>query len=263
MSCFDGLPAEIRISIWELCLPDPETPEVYFYDRSEISESDPDWAADLEVLTGFPSIMHLCSESREFAKTRLSFWEGQPVAGGPPVSLPCRPYRPATDVCFVPDLEEFSAHVVEAQSARYNQLQNGVVPAEGVGAKTVFSEHIGHLAFDAEENPEYVVVGMTALRTLSLVFYRVGKRTAIAPGADTAARRCMLVPFTEKMGETRSADVEDGEEVEIDDFLGGMEMESSLWELDDKDRAPWNPETGEWLFEFKAVELVHAPCNLY
>lgn len=219
--------------------------------------------------------MHLCSESRRFAEGRLSFWEGQPLAGGPPVGLPCRPYRPATDAFFVSDFDAFCRQARKAGDARYHHEERRKTGGAAGPEKVVFSEHIVHLAIAAAEDPEYLVPDMTALRKLSLVFWRAGSRKKTTaqqqqrqqqqklggPGAETGTKRCTLVPFPNKKGSLRAGPRR--RVVDVEDYVGGLEQDSSLWELSDKNKAAWNPYNGEWLFEFEAAELVRAPCNLY
>lgn len=309
MAVFRDLPAELRNAIWELCLPDPETPEIYVFDESDFKhdeDSDDDvtrddasdsseWEVELEVLTGFPAIMHLCAESRAFCQRRLSLRGGQLTPRTlREVDVPCRAYRPATDVFLALDFDAFGLAAEAASNAEYHARAAGVPEAARPG---VFAERIGHLAVGAESFPgalgEVTVVQMTGLRKLSLVFYPLeeekekedgggggggvggggrsgwnarrnhnssSSNNGTGDGVDTT-RRCALRPFRGVEGLTvpgrrRTA-------VEVEDLIGGLEQESSLWELDDPDKAPLDPKTGEWLFDFEAVELVRVPGRLY
>lgn len=98
---------------------------------------------------------------------------------------------------------------------------------------------------------------MKALRRFSIVFHRVRPDAGAKKKRPDPSHRCKLVPYTEPkalMIPGRKSSV-----VEVEDFLGGLEQESALWELVDQDAAPWNEWSGEWLFETVAMEMVRAP----
>lgn len=306
MAVFNDLPAELRHAIWELCLPDQNTPEIYVFDESDFmndGDSDDDvtqddasgsgsseWEVELEVLTGFPSIMHLCAESRAFAQGRLSFREGQltPTTMRE-VDVPCRAYQPATDVFLALDFDTFALAVEATVNADYHARMAGVPEAE---RPDIFAKRIGHLAAGAETFPgglgEMTVGRMTALRTVSLVFYPLEKDEEGGGGGGggesewnmgrrrrrnhngkggrddgvDATKRWALKPFEEAYGLTVPGRRRTARE--IDDFLGGLTQDANFWELSGTpEMAPWDPETGEWLFDVEAVELVRAPGRLY
>lgn len=295
MAVFNDLPAELRTIIWELCLPDPETPEIYFFDPSDFdyqadasdasdaSNTDSEWEAEPEVLTGFPVIMHLCRESRKYAQAHLSFREEQITITPTPtptrtrtrtpsptrtqtqtrtqtLDLPCRPYRPATDIIFVRDFSAFSRISVASMNVVHQASMAAVPVAE---PPKVFSEEVAHLAVDAalfasdvQDEFEYHIPQMTALRRFSIIFHRVRPAAGAKDKRPSPSHRCKLVPYTERRGlmvPGRKSSV-----VEVEDFLGNLEQESSLWELVDEDKAPWNSWSGEWLFDTVGVEMVRA-----
>lgn len=155
MAIFNDLPAELRARIWEQCLPDPETPEIYFFDRSDFDfepdasdtsdasqNSASEWEAEREVLIGFPIIMHLCRESRRYAQNHLSFRE-EALTPTRTLDLPCRSYRPATDVFFVRDFQDFARLAIAAMNAA------GAAQTAQTPVPKVFSQEIAHLAVDA------------------------------------------------------------------------------------------------------------------
>lgn len=250
---FKDLPLEIRSQIWADCLSNSDTQGVYFFDPEDFDikdgtvsledQVDSDWEVEREVIVAFPTIMHVCQESREYAKGHLSFREDT-VRG---ISIPCRLYRPEKDAFFVPyrHFDDFIDAVRKSQFVEYN---NGE-PQKGAKA---FCREIAHLALSSHMLMDeevgtlgYFVPDLTALRVLSFVFgntdtFDLSRPLTIVPlGKDKAE----LVP-----GQPRTRI---HVEAALDDLFG----QASFWEISDEETAPWNEDTGEWLFDFEANEI--------
>lgn len=190
MAIFADLPAELRAQIWDLCLPDPLTPGIYFFEPPT-----PDRAvqeAPTALLTSLPVLLHLCHEARAHARFRLTF---TPVPGGR-LEVPCRPYRPATDVLAVRGGENLAAFCEVPSSSTTTTSSGG---HGGVAPRSLYRT-ITHLALDAgvfarrhETMLDDLFPRLTALRKLSVVFHGVGssKQDALDPW-----RRYLLVLCT-------------------------------------------------------------------
>lgn len=250
---FKDLPVEIRSEIWAECLRDADTPGVYFFDPEDFgmldyseddqAESDWDWEVEREVIVAFPAIMHVCHESREYAKSRLSFREEDTVRN---INIPCRPYRPEKDAFFVP-YRYFDDFIVAVRRDQSDE-SNGALP-EGTKA---FCREIAHLALssrmlmDEEEGSlGYFVPELTALRLLSFVFGNNDTLDLSRPlaMADLGTDKAELVP-----GKPRTR-------VHVEEILDDLWGQASFWELTDEAIAPWDEETGEWLFELAAKRI--------
>lgn len=247
---FKDLPVEIRSEIWAECLRDADMPGVYFFDpedfgikeESEDDQAESDWEVEREVIVTFSAIMHVCHESREYAKSHLSFREDT-VRG---INVPCRPYRPEKDAFYVPyrHFDDFIAAVRKSQSDEYH----GLLP-EGTKA---FCREIAHLALSShmlmdedEGTLGYFVPDLTALRLLSFVFGNTDTVDLSRPLAmtDLGTDKAELVP-----GKPRTR-------VHVEEILDDLWGQASFWELSDEATAPWNEHTGEWLFELTAKTI--------
>lgn len=258
---FKDLPVEIRSEIWAECMSDADIEGVYFFDPEDFGikgesgteihssidleqedQAESDWEVEREIIVAFPAIMHVCHESREYAKSRLSFREDT-VRN---INIPCRPYRPEKDAFFVPYryFDEFIAAVRKSQFDEHN----GLLPE---GTKP-FCREIAHLALSShmlmDEDVgtlEYFVPDLTALRFLSFVFGNTDTLDLSRPlamaglGTDIAE----LVP-----GKPRTR-------VHVVEALDDIMDHALLWELSDEATAPWNEETGEWLFNWQAMTI--------
>lgn len=247
---FKDLPVEIRSEIWAECLSDADMRGVYFFDpedfgidlENEDDQGEDDWEVEREVIVAFPAIMHVCHESREFAKSRLSFREDTVRS----INVPCRPYRPEKDAFYVPYkyFDDFIAAVRKSQSEEYH----GQLP-EGTKA---FCREISHLALSSHMLMDedvgtlgYFVPDLTALRLLSFVFGNTDTLDLSRPlaMADLGTDKAELVP-----GKPRTR-------VHVEAMLDDLTGQASFWEISDGATAPWDEETGEWLFDMTAKTI--------
>ncbi|KAK2605158.1 hypothetical protein N8I77_008017 [Diaporthe amygdali] len=247
---FEDLPVEMRSQIWAASLSNADMQGIYFFDpedfgldeHGEGSHADSDWEVEREVIVAFPTIMHLCRESREYAKSHLSLREDT-FKG---IDVPCRPYRPETDIFFVPHqhFDSFVTAVRTAQDDEYlGKLQEG---------KKAFCREIANLAFSsrilADEDAgmlAYFVTEMTALRHLFFVFGNTDTLDLSRPLAlaDLKTDKAELVH-----GKPRT-------KVHVEETLDGFMNEASLWEISDEATAPWDEYTGAWLFDMVAKRM--------
>ncbi|KAL1871357.1 hypothetical protein Daus18300_004723 [Diaporthe australafricana] len=249
MAGFKDLPVEMRSAIWAACLSNADVQGIYFFDpedfgmKDQNEDDDEDWEVEREVTVAFPAIMHVCHESRQYAKSHLSFTE-DPATGA---SVPSRPYRPATDVFYVPHRhydDKFVTAIRKAEDDKYH----GKLPQ---GNKS-FSREIAHLAFssqilmtDGRDELQYLLPEMTALRRVSFVF---GNTDAL-----DWSRPLALAGLTNDVeplapGKPRT-------KVRVEDTLDDLMSESAFWEVADEDTAPRDGWTGEWLFEMEAKKM--------
>jgi hypothetical protein len=83
--------------IWKHAIPDDE-PEIFMHQATEYWWSRNKARAPMYVDTGFPVVMHVCHESRDFVqKFGGLHFRSSPDA---PCPIPCRPFRPELDTVF-------------------------------------------------------------------------------------------------------------------------------------------------------------------
>lgn len=262
MANFKDLPVEVRFAIWALALSDADAQAVYFFDPEDFAlntssdrldhdalgasdegtQAETEWEVEREVIVAFPTIMHLCRESREYAKGQLSFREDTVIG----IDVPCRPYRPETDAFFVPHrhFDDFVSAVTNAQDDEFKgKLQEG---------EKAFCREIVHLAFsslmlmdDSVDALAYVASEMTALRHLCFVFGNTDTLDLTRPLTlfDWEETKAELVP-----GKPRT-------KVLVQQTLDSLMDQAAFWEISDEATAPWNEWSGEWLFEFEAKKI--------
>lgn len=248
MAGFEDLPVEMRSAIWAACLSNADMQGIYLFDPEDFGVGDhkeddaEDWEVEREVAVAFPAIMHVCRESREYAKSHLSFTEDA-VTGA---SIPSRPYRPETDVFYVPQrhYDDFVTAIRKAENDEYlGNLPQG---------KISFSREITQLALssqffmtDGRDYLQYLIPGMTALRGFFFVFGNTDALDWSRPLA-LAGLTNSVEPLAPGKPRTK---------VRVEDTLNDLMNESTLWEVVDEDTAPWDRYTGEWLFEMEAKKM--------
>lgn len=272
-----NLPLELREAVWKECLPDPASSEVYFYDRSHFGPDSTTGKGDqigslarFKVVVDYPVIMHVSHESRCFAlKSGISFqWfrrrllppsTGAAVAQSTHVLLPCRQYRPETDVFFL--TEDVLGDMLEVDERRRND------PAG------VF-QSIRHLAVGSWHLTDDVAIEfwqadflctLPSLRLVSVVFdHYWGLDASKDVDEFKTFRHFRLAPYT-----STTAMICPGSDEEGLDFipeLGLRIVPEFIQHLNDQlpsiepheDRVPWNAKLGGWLFRFFAKKFVLA-----
>lgn len=223
--------------------------------------------------------MHVCAESRAVAQRHLYLRETRVPAGtascrpSEPVQLAYRPYRPATDIFYVHsrdfdafvDVARNKLHELDEQrrasSASDDSLDEDTSETDVTSCskgELTFPQDVAHLAIDATvldhdfvPELEELIPVLTSLRKLSVVFgpsfWKKDKLTERRRETWSMARR-QLVPVADDRTRARA-----------EAFLANFEMQTALWEIQDENEAPWNPQTGEWLFEIAAVQMTKAP----
>lgn len=270
------LPLEIRQAIWEECLPDPITSsELYFYNRddfrpNEASASDdkPGVHAKFKVVVHYPVVLHVCHEAREYAwkSHGISFQQfprrERHIRGRPPFShvlMPCRPYRPETDV-FVYSEDNIS-DLWEIPNRQRNDPTNVF---RGVRHFALGSWHVKDI--DTFRFWLTFLCTLPALRHVSIIFKHYwGFPDTSQDGCEF--RHFALAPFTEETALLhpildRAHDPE-SRALRVTVILKELKEELSMIgpELVAKGDAPWNEESGGWLFNFSAERMVADPVE--
>lgn len=274
---FGKLPLELRQAIWEKCLPDPRSsPEIYFYNRDDFgheqacaSDNGPGGHARLKVVIDFPVILHVCYESRDFAlrKHGVSFqlFPQRPVhlRGRAPSSyvlMPCRPYRPETDVFLI--TEDNMGDLWETSDRQRNDPHR------------VFGS-IRHLAFgswhminrDAIDFWLRFLCTLPRLRHVSIVFGYYWGLMGLDDSFEVEdfrdSRHSTLAPFTEEtaglhpeISEEMIEDIPELTPVVVPDFIARLNNRLSMIEVLDDVNAPWDKDSGRWLFSIGAQKMV-------
>lgn len=257
MAEFKDLPWEIRSEIWAEALSNADTPDmevVYHFDpedfgmeqrgegQYELVESE--WESELEVVVAFPTIMHLCHESREYAKSRLSFKEDT-VLG---IHIPCRPYRPETDAFFVhlrhhthflrafrkAEDDEHRRKLPKGEKAFYRKISR-----LGLSSPLIVGHDLGDVL--SEFVPE-----MTALEHLCFVFGNIN---------DLDVTRPMRMYEWWAEDETEAIQGRPGTKVHVQESLDDIKEQTAFWDISDETTAPWDKETGDWRFIVEAGEI--------
>lgn len=272
------LPLELREAIWKECLPDPANQEVYFYDRSHFGPDSitgradkPGSLARFKVVIDYPVVLHISHESRCFAlRSGISFqWfrrrllrpSSEVVTQSTHVLLPCRQYRPETDIFFL--AEDVLGDMLEVDDRRRN---------DPVG---IF-QSIRHLALGSWHLTDDVAIEfwqadflctLHSLRLVSVVFdHYWGLGASKDVEEFKTFRHFRLAPYT-----CDTAMICPGSEEEGLDFipeLGVRIVPEFIQDLNDRlpsierneDEAPWNAKLGGWSFRFFAKKFILARC---
>lgn len=273
------LPLELREAIWKECLPDPATSEVYFYNRSHFgpelgttTADGPGSLARFKVVVKYPVILHACHESRQFAlRSGVSFqWfrrrlllqasaATETATGSTHVLLPCRQYRPETDVFFL--TEDVLGDMLEADERQHND-------------PTGVFQSIRHLALGSWHLTDDVAIefwqadflcNLPSLRLVSVVFdHYWGLDASEGVEEFKTFGHFRLDHFTRD-----TAMICPGSEEQGLDFIPELglrnvpefmkELNHQLASLDpDGHHAAWNARLDGWSFRFFAKKLVLA-----
>ncbi|KAI0900127.1 hypothetical protein F4806DRAFT_455079 [Annulohypoxylon nitens] len=191
---FHDLPYELRIIIWELSLPE-DTQEVCIpwpMQEEEATEiplpgliSRRKFLEPFLVDTAFPVLMHICHESREFAKSRLRFRHSL-VAGCP---VPFRAFDPELDIMY------------------YSRVRPPIGRDDGKWGD--FPDGLRHLAVDLHtlrDGRDFFEVFQSHyhLQTITCVLPAPGAIVLTAARFRPPFRRCRLVPVEQPTGGSQS-----------------------------------------------------------
>lgn len=268
------LPLELREIIWEACI-EPTSQEIYFYNDEDfgpeppcVSDDRPGGLARFKVVIDYPVILHVCRESRQLAwkRHRISFQRFPQTSvygyGGQNdryALLPCRSYRPETDI-FLITADDIS--LLWERSFR-----------ECNDPGRVFWS-IRHLALgswqlmdrDVIEFWQSFLCTLPALRHVSVIFGHFwGLECSSGRYGWHKFRHFNLIPLTEEVAglypDSTEEMVEDIPELAprvVRDFIEELDGQLSTAEVLDEDNAPWDKESGRWLFRFGAKKMVIA-----
>ncbi|KAG8159660.1 hypothetical protein KVR01_010297 [Diaporthe batatas] len=98
---FDLLPPELREQVWDLALASV-SPGIYFFHEQDLQygdaydSEDPCW----RVIVPLPSILHLCRESRDHTRRKMSLTWAR-TRRGERVQVPCRQFDPQIDAAYL------------------------------------------------------------------------------------------------------------------------------------------------------------------
>ncbi|KAK2604604.1 hypothetical protein N8I77_007517 [Diaporthe amygdali] len=271
------LPLELRQAIWRECLPDPATSEVYFYNRSHFGPEStastgdgPGSLARFKVVVDYPVILHVCHESRHFAlKSGISFqWfrrrlllrsSTEIAAQSSHALLPCRQYRPETDIFFL--TEDVLGDMLEVDERQRND------PAG------IF-QSIRHLAFGSWHLTDDVAIDfwqadflctLPSLRLVSVVFdHYWGLEASAGVKEFQTFHHFRLAPYTCDTAMICPGSEEDGLDFipelglrNVPDFI--KHLNERLASIDPhEDNAPWSTKSDRWLFRFFAKKFILA-----
>jgi hypothetical protein len=274
MGAFDALPLELRQAVWKECLPDPTAPEVYFYDHNDFmprsvtgNKADGPWGvARLKVVVEYPIILHVNHESRCFAlRSGFSFrWfrKRLPRSSSEVVEyvlLPCRNYRPETDIFFLG--EDIFGHMVDVDERQRND-------------PTCVFQSIRHLAIGLWHMMDDVAIEfwqanflctLPSLRLVSIVFDHYWGLDASKDVKEVKDfRHFRLIPYTDETAMICPGSDEEGLDFIpelglsiVPDFIQHLNEQLSSIEPQE-DGAPWSAKIDGWCFRFFAKKFVLA-----
>ena len=272
MEGFHKLPLELREAVWKECLPDPAASEVYFYDHSHFGPDSTTGEYDgslsmarFKVIVEYPVILHVNHESRCFAlRNGFSF---QPFRQRLPrsssdtvehVLLPCRQYRPETDIFFLG--EDLLGDMLDVDERQRND-------------PTGVFQSIRHLAIGSWHLTDDVAIDfwqadflctLPSLRLVSIVFDHYWGLDASKDVKEFKNfRHFRLVPYTHETamicpGSEEGLDLipELGLRI-VPDFIQHLNDQLSSIEPNE-DNAPWSAKMDAWLFRFFPKKLILA-----
>lgn len=258
MARFEDLPVDIRSEIWAEALSNADADYmevVYYFDPEDFGmekQSDgryvhveSEWLSEPEVVLAFPTIMHVCHESREYVKSRLSFREDT-FRG---IETPCRPYRPETDAFFIHTRHHnhfLTAFRKAQEDEDKGKLQEGEkaffreITRLGISSPMLLGSDIGDVLSS-------FVPEMTALQHLCFVFGNID---------DLDVTRPLMMSEWWEEDETEVIHGVPDTRTNVQEALDGITEDTTAWEISDESTAPWDEETGEWLFVVEAGEIV-------
>ncbi|POS69546.1 hypothetical protein DHEL01_v212062 [Diaporthe helianthi] len=272
MEGFHRLPLELREAVWKECLPDQAATEVYFYNHSDFIRpssttvrGDGPWrTARFKVVVDYPEILHVNHESRCFAlKSGFSFqwFRTQLLRVSSEVEehvlLPCRQYRPETDIFFLG--EDFLADMLSVED-RLRSDPAGVF------------QSVRHLAIGSWHLTDDVAIDfwqadflctLPSLRLVSVVFdhywsleaskdvdeFKKFRHFRLAPYTHETA---MICPGSEELGLDLIPEL--GLRV-VSEFIQHLNDQLSMVEPQE-DHVPWSARMDGWLFRFFAKKFV-------
>ncbi|KAI3391047.1 hypothetical protein diail_8075 [Diaporthe ilicicola] len=271
------LPLELREAVWKECLPDPAISEIYFYDRSHFEPESttgrgdgPGSIARFKVVVEYPVILHVCHESRQFAlRSGVSFqWfrrrlllrsATETAAQSNHVLLPCRQYRPDTDIFFL--TEDVLGDMLEVDERRHND-------------PTGVFQSIRHLALGSWHLTDDVAIEfwqadflctLPSLRLVSVVFdHYWGLEASASVEEFQTFRHFRLAPYTRETAMICPGSEEEGLDFipelglrNVPEFIKDLNDRLSLIEPNEE-YAPWNASLCGWLFRFFAKKFILA-----
>jgi hypothetical protein len=273
MEGFHKLPLELREAVWKECLPDPVSSEVYFYDHSHFGPNPTTGEYDgslsmprFRVIVEYPVILHVNHESRCFALRKgfsfQPFRQRLPRSSSDTVEhvlLPCRQYRPETDIFFLG--EDLLGDMLDVDERQRND------PAG------VF-QSIRHLAIGSWHLTDDVAIDfwqadflctLPSLRLVSIVFDHYWGLDASKDVEEFKNfRHFRLVPYTHETAMICPGSEEEGLDLIpelglriVPDFIQHLNDQLSSIEPNE-DNAPWSAKRGAWLFRFFPKKLILA-----
>lgn len=240
MAVFSDLPMEIRDAIWKFCLPDENNPEpgILFVKAEHVLAGDRSYFREPNVEMPLSRIMHLCHESRNFAKKHLPFQ-------GPYDELPCRPFQPEIDTFYMRTYGD-SRQALDILSREAKERA-------GEGNDTPLLRTIVHFATDYFQlfnggTYQYMLKQMTCLRDLTVVL------------DDTELDWCE----DELLGLVPCSNDDDPENVWTDSAGTRVPIGFTIddvrnminSDVEPDDDSPWNRDTGEPLFDITCSRVV-------
>ncbi|EON98282.1 hypothetical protein UCRPA7_6198 [Phaeoacremonium minimum UCRPA7] len=128
VTTFGDLPVEIREAIYQHTLED--TPEVWVLSQRK---DDAEWPPAPHVLTGFPTIMRICYESRAVALKHVRLAK-LPLENGSQLLVPCRKFRPEFDYMYADSpLEALTVRILpDHPTVIFRSVQHMAFPADAV-----------------------------------------------------------------------------------------------------------------------------------
>lgn len=201
MTVLDRVPPEIKIHILEFALPD-DVPEVCILWPLVLNSDDDFPSLPLLVDTGFPVIMHVCSEWRDLVMNTRSFGVRLRESSLAGCAVPFRAFRPDLDTLYI-----------GACNHRFLTAHNFILAT----AENVALELASAFIWDNVAN---LIYGMTkSLRTLSLVFNDYKETPHELSTFQAPARRCRLENLTSKAEYVSRATDDYGEVVTVDSIM--------------------------------------------
>lgn len=272
------LPLEIRRLIWNECLPDPiSSPEIYFFSHADfgasqplVSDNRPGQRARLKVVIEFPVILHLCHESRRFTLESHGIscqWFprqiNQPLDQTPRVEsyklMPCRPYRPETDVFLITETD-----ISDLWWESGRRIHDPNLVFHSIQRIAMGSWHFVDGA--AIENSIDFLVSLPSLQQALIIFgYYWGFNGESMPDDFRRFRHLALVPFTEDTAvmhpefSQETLDELEVSPVRLPSFISLLENVFAVHARRAVDKVSWDEDAGRRRLDCSAVKMIAAP----
>ncbi|KAG8161145.1 hypothetical protein KVR01_009409 [Diaporthe batatas] len=239
---FASLPLELQREVWQASLDEAPEPGVHIFRTEDPNNGDP---ASITIDLSWNTLMHVCRESRRMARRQLKF---RHVDGAGACLDPYRDFDPELDAIYISSRDWPSFFCSDSLAAWRRPPAS--VRHLALDARMLGSGLDGAITFI------HCLGALSGLRTVSVVFSEEGwvPRDHV-PSGDLPYMLVDCAPgavvWHAPPGRVKRQDMDPWEIAKTfrKDITGYVHGQGSVAEIHNWDRAPYDNETGEFLFD--------------